>query len=136
MTSIVIVLAAIAATVVAEGTTALNTTYPPTPDLNRGPPITGHDVWWMLASKKIDELLQAEQEAAGGARGEGEVEGPTTEGPPTSTTTTTSPTTTTSGSGTGQLRGGVGSSTSAAWNEGGGVAWLVMTELLLMTFTN
>ncbi|KAF4670974.1 hypothetical protein FOL46_000540 [Perkinsus olseni] len=65
MTSIVIVLAAIAATVVAEGTTALNTTYPPTPDLNRGPPITGHDVWWMLASKKIDELLQAEQEAAG-----------------------------------------------------------------------
>ncbi|KAF4680732.1 hypothetical protein FOZ60_013030 [Perkinsus olseni] len=135
MTFIVIMLAAIAATVVAEGTTALNTTYPPSPDLIRGPPITGHDVWWMLASKKIDELLQAEQEAAGGARGEGEVEGPTTEGPPTSTTTTTSPTTT-SGSGTGQLRGGVGSSTSVAWNEGGGVALLVMTELLLMTFTN
>ncbi|KAF4685114.1 hypothetical protein FOZ60_006842 [Perkinsus olseni] len=44
MTFIVIMLAAITATVVAEGTTALNTTYPPSPDLIRGPPITGHDV--------------------------------------------------------------------------------------------
>ncbi|KAF4680733.1 hypothetical protein FOZ60_013031 [Perkinsus olseni] len=91
-------IAAIAATVVVGGTTAPNTTSPPSPDLPSGP--TEHEIWWMLAENKIAELLEAEPKATTGL-----FDGVELHPMPT----------------TGQLRGGAGSSTSASWRQEVGV---------------